>query len=409
MGFLAVDREAFDEIGFRSGHVRLGIDLHNIRDGGGVNYMSNLMAAFQPRDHGFDEIVLFGSDAVLRQMPDRPEVIKIRCGLLGKSLPWRLWFLLTQLTSQLKTHHCDVLYSPGGLYFGRFRPFGTISRNMMPFDRGQWSMYPLGFDRLRLHLLRIAHAVTFSRADLMLFLTNTAREAIAAQIPLLRGEVAVVPHGVDRGLFSVSQGGSRSQARTRTDRLRIVYPSRLEPYKHQVEVVRAIASLRKVVPAIQLEFYGPANPAYLTFVRAEIATHDPNGEFLFIKGAVPNTDLPQIYRDADALLFASSCENLPNILFEGMAAGIPLICSNVQPMPEVVGDAAVYFDPRSPESIAAAVLSWIDHSSESSARIEAGLRRVQTVTWEICASRTFGLLGRLARSSESTVDAEQGE
>ena len=56
--------------------------------------------------------------------------------------------------------------------------------------------------------------------------------------------------------------------------------------------------------------------------------------------------LPEHLREAELFVFASSCENLPNILIEGMAAGLPIACSRRPPMPEVLGDAGESFDPE---------------------------------------------------------------
>ena len=57
-------------------------------------------------------------------------------------------------------------------------------------------------------------------------------------------------------------------------------------------------------------------------------------------------DLHQKYLDADLGLFASSCENMPNILLETMGAGLPIACSNRQPMPEILKNGGEYFDPE---------------------------------------------------------------
>ena len=61
---------------------------------------------------------------------------------------------------------------------------------------------------------------------------------------------------------------------------------------------------------------------------------------------IPYHELHSEYKDADLGVFASSCENLPIILIEKMASGLPIACSNKGPMPEVLGSAGVYFDPE---------------------------------------------------------------
>ena len=63
-----------------------------------------------------------------------------------------------------------------------------------------------------------------------------------------------------------------------------------------------------------------------------------------------------LYGQMDCVLFASSCENMPNILLEGMSSGLPIVCSNRGPMPEILKTAGEYFNPESIESICAAIM-----------------------------------------------------
>ena len=82
---------------------------------------------------------------------------------------------------------------------------------------------------------------------------------------------------------------------------------------------------------------------------------DPDGDFITYKGTVPHEQLNAHYAAANLCVFASSCENMPNILLEGMASGLPIACSNRGPMSEILGDAGLYFDPEVVDSIAEAI------------------------------------------------------
>ena len=129
-------------------------------------------------------------------------------------------------------------------------------------------------------------------------------------------------------------------------------------YKHQWHVAEAVAQLRSVGLHVVLELAGP--PAAGIGRLKEALNHlDPEGVFITYRGAVPYEKLDVIYAAADIGAFASSCENMPNILLEGMAAGLPMACSHMGPMPEVLGDAGVYFDPEDANSIAGALSKLI--------------------------------------------------
>ena len=88
----------------------------------------------------------------------------------------------------------------------------------------------------------------------------------------------------------------------------------------------------------------------------QVKKSDPvYSEFIKILPFLPHQKLPKYLAKADIFIFASSCENMPNTLIEGMAAGMLIASSNRGPMPEVLGDAGVYFEPESVNSIVQAL------------------------------------------------------
>jgi glycosyltransferase involved in cell wall biosynthesis len=126
---------------------------------------------------------------------------------------------------------------------------------------------------------------------------------------------------------------------------------------------------------------------------------DPTGEFIRYTGTVAHSELPALYAQADLCVFASSCENMPNILLEGMASGLPVACSRMGPMPEVLGDAGVYFDPESATDIARALRALIDSPTLRASVAQRSFERAQRYSWSRCASETFKFLAEVARSS----------
>jgi glycosyltransferase involved in cell wall biosynthesis len=82
-----------------------------------------------------------------------------------------------------------------------------------------------------------------------------------------------------------------------------------------------------------------------------------------------------------------------------MACAIPIVSSDADPMPEVVRDAALYFDPREPQSIADTVRRALTDRQATLARARRGLEYSATYTWERCAERTFRFLAETARAA----------
>lgn len=369
--------------------MKLGIDLHNIRDGGGISYISNLLQAFDPAKHGFDRICLFGSREVLDKMPSAPHIEKRVYPILSRSLPFRLVFLFFMLTKELHRSGCSALYSPGGIYFGSFRPFATISRNMLPFESEKWAMYPWGFDRVRLHILRMVNAATFRRADRMIFLTHFASAVVGVAMGRYNGKTSVIPHGVNRERFRRPADQHLVSSIPHDAAINLVYPSRLEPYKHQIEVIRATAKLRHEFPNISIVLCGPANKNYLRLVEEAMAEYDPNEQFIHYIGEIPNSELPSLYSTAHLMIFASSCENLPNTMIEAFEFGLPIVCSEISPMPEVANGSCRMFDPCNSDSIENAICEALKEWDKSLRMVEIGSNNAKNYSWGLCADKTF--------------------
>jgi glycosyltransferase involved in cell wall biosynthesis len=94
---------------------------------------------------------------------------------------------------------------------------------------------------------------------------------------------------------------------------------------------------------------------------------------------------------------------MPIILLEAMTAGLPIACSNRGPMPEVLGEAGVYFDPESPEQIANAMASLMEDAQKRAECAARAFEYASRYTWERCAKETFSFLAEVGRKNGLTT------
>jgi glycosyltransferase involved in cell wall biosynthesis len=127
-------------------------------------------------------------------------------------------------------------------------------------------------------------------------------------------------------------------------------------------------------------------------LNEEIARSDPAGAFVKQVGVVAADHLPTLLADSDIFVFASSCENMPNTLVEGMAAGLPIACSDRGPMPEVLRDGGTYFDPEDPASIAAAIETLLLDRHLRDRLVIRATELSTEYSWERCAGETWAFL-----------------
>jgi glycosyltransferase involved in cell wall biosynthesis len=314
-------------------------------------------------------------------------------------LIWQRW----TLPRDLKEWQADLLWVPGGSIIPTFRPVVTMSRNMLPFDWKELRRFGLSWIALKLLILRWNQSYSFQRADGTIFLTRYAFDAVTQVTGSLTGRTAIVPHGVNaRFQLPPRRQRARSDA-TASDPIRVVYVSTIDEFKHQWFVVDAIGRLRQEGLPIRLDLYGSARASTLPRLTAAMKRIDSEGEFIRYWGAVDYKEIHKCYAAADLCVFASSCENMPNILIESMAAGLPIACSNRGPMPEVLGDAGIYFNPENPASIAQAVRYLVMAPRLRAEKAAAASAIAASFSWSRCARETFEFLATVVSDRSRTI------
>jgi glycosyltransferase involved in cell wall biosynthesis len=379
--------------------VIVSIDASNIRAGGGVTHLVEILRAATPEAVGFSQVIVWAGRATLERIEDRPWLVKVHLPVFEKSLLLRAIWQRFSLTRLARAVRCDLLYVPGGSYAGSFHPVVTMSRNLLPFEWKELRRFGWSWFAAKLVLLRIAQTQTLRHSDGVIFLTQYARDVIGRIVGRLSSKALIIPHGIDSRFARPPKPQLPIEQYSSSRPFRILYVSIIDAYKHQWHVADAVHRLRESNLPLALTLVGPAYPPALRRLNRMLKRVDPTGEFIRYTGTVAHSELPALYAQADLCVFASSCENMPNILLEGMASGLPVACSRMGPMPEVLGDAGVYFDPESATDIARALRALIDSPTLRASVAQRSFERAQRYSWSRCASETFKFLAEVARSS----------
>jgi len=387
--------------------VRLGIDATNLRRGGGLTHLIALLRAAEPQRYGFKEVVIWGDSNTLARIDEASWLRKIVLNELDKSILSRVSWRLLHLGPSARREGCNLLFSPGGSILTKFRPIVTMSRNMLPF---QWrELFRYGFSPLTLKfiILRFMQSRSFRKASGVIFLNDWARTAVGPVVGPSEGPCAVIPHGVDAGCTNEPKEQRSISEYGESNPFRLLYVSIIDVYKHQWNVVAAVARLRKKGFPATLDLAGPAYGPSLRRLRRSLKRYEKEEIYVSYLGELGRKELHQSLREADLFVFASSCENMPNILLEGMAAGLPVACSDRGPMPEILADAGVYFDPESIDSIASAIETLISDPALRAKNARLAYSYSQQYTWKKCADETFRFLATVAKphAALETVDS----
>ena len=385
----------------------VGIDATNLRGGGGITHIVELLNAAELTNHGITKVIIWGGKPMLDKLPERAWLDKISPPSVNRGSFARMIWQSFKLGSLAHDAKCDVLFVPGGSFAGNFKPVVTMSQNLLPFEWRELRRFGWSWLTLKCMILRFTQAHTFRRADGIIFLTRYAKEVVMRVIQDAAGKTMIVPHGIDKRFIHLPRKQLPINCYSVDNPFRILYVSIIDMYKHQWNVAEAVAQLRKKGIPLVLDIIGPAYLPALKRLNKTLDLIDPTRQFVRYKGPLPHEELHLSYTKAELCLFASSCENLPNILLEGMASGLPIACSNFGPMPEVLGDAGVYFDPENPNDIAIALQKLIDNPELRAQIAKASFELSQAYSWRRCANETFGFLAKfMVNAKKKSINSD---
>lgn len=376
----------------------IGIDAINIRAGGGITHLAELLRALKPTDHNILKLVVWAEPTTLALLPDRKWMDKIAIserwnfGLLS-----RLFWQLFKFTSAAKKFGCTVLFVPGGLYFGGFKPVVTMSQNLLPFEIKEIKRFGISAKALKLLALRFLQIKTFKKSSGIIFLTSYSKKIVFNVAGELKAKCIVIPHGLSQAFLKDPKIQKSIQKYTFADPLKILYVSIIDQYKHQCELVEAIYHLRQLGYPITLELIGPAYGPALLSLKIITSRLDPESCWINYSGQIRHEEINKFYESADLGVFASSCEAFGIILLELMGSGLPIACSRQGALQEILGDDGVYFDPTLPTSIASALQTLIDSESVREEKSRASHNRAKQFLWDRCAFDTFTFIASVAK------------
>ena len=300
------------------------------------------------------------------------------------ALPWQLVRAPTSLLEPLIALSVnrlkpDVVFSPMqtmGSWGRKYRLFLTVHdliyyRNRTPprdlpaFIRLLWRVYHLSWWPQRMLL---------NGADGVVTVSETTR-ALIKEHRLTRRPVTVVANAADPVM-----GVLRHRSIPETTRL--VYMGSFMPYKNLDTLVSAMADL----PEYELHLLSRVSPAD----RSRLVRRAPQARLVFHDG-VTDDDYHRLLRSASALVTASLDEGFGIPLVEAMSLGIPVVVSDIPIFREIGGSAALYFDPRSADSIASAVRTLAE-PGEWAARSAHSVEQAAHFTWAASARTLLNIL-----------------
>ncbi len=367
--------------------MRIGINaLYLIpgKVGGSEIYIRNLVK-WLPRVCAQDEFVVFAnreSAGVFESIS--PEVKVVNCALNAASRPARILWEQLVLPFQVRIHGIDVLIS-GGMTAPFFCP---VRSYVMIYDL-QHINQPENFSRFQLLFLRSIIYMSAKSARGVLTLSEKSKSDIVRHYRIAPKDVFVTHLASDAGSFRKRSAEETAGVRKRyklPERF-ILYIASSLPHKNYERLLEAFSEVKAADAGIKLVLIGARSYGH-DVIAAKIDELGLKEDVVFL-GWLPFEDIPLIYSACELFVFPSLHEGFGIPVLEAMAAGVPVVCSGIEVLSEVAGDAALFVDALDTGSIARGMLKVLQDRVLREGLVKKGLKRAAMFSWEKTAADTL--------------------
>jgi len=212
------------------------------------------------------------------------------------------------------------------------------------------------------------------------------QEELVKRYNLPKNKIVVTYEGVDEKLLQskTSLDSKNVLAKYKIKIPFVVYTGSLYPHKN---VERLVMAVKKINQDLKLVIVCVRNIFYDRFL--EKIKKLQAEKFVNLVGFVPDEDLAALYNQAEAFVFPSFWEGFGLPGLEAMALGLPVISSNSSCLPEVYGEAALYFDPLKMEELSEKIKLLRNNKQLREKLIASGFNQVKKYSWTKMARETL--------------------
>lgn len=310
----------------------------------------------------------------------------------------------TQLRFWIDYKNLDVMFCP--LFF--IAPSDCPIPAVASILDVQHEFFPQYFSKKVLADIRKSTADTLQQADGILTISEYSKKTIIDKYQVVGDKICVTYLNSD-GVFDLPVDTVRKEEiKNKIGAEYIFYPANSWPHKNHINLLKAYSILKeKYHTGLKLVFTGDGKQQ-----KKEIDEYISNNnlkEDIIYLGYLPQDSMPYVFSNATVLAFPSVFEGFGIPLVEAMKAKVAIACSECGSIPEVAGDAALYFDAYNPEDIAEKIYRLESDEKLRQRLIAKGELIAQKYSWKTCAEETVAYLRNIWEENRTERIDKYGE
>jgi glycosyltransferase involved in cell wall biosynthesis len=374
--------------------MRLGLDLLFLvpdETGGRETYARELIGAMSAREPGLAATAFVNRETPSSLAADLGAVTRVVRLPVSARRPeqWALGELVL-LPAAARRAGIDLLHSPAN-----FAPAGGGTRRVISLHDLQYRAVPDLVPPIRRAGTAAMLRLAARRATRLITGAEAAREEIVRAFGVPAARIDVIPHGLGARRAPAPVGETELRARHRIgDRAVIIAVGTDLPHKNLGALLDALALVpAERRPVLLIAGAGTDGPGLHARARAAGVVDDVR-----LLGFAPGGELEGLYVIAAGAIMPTLYEGFGLPVLEAMDRGVPVACSDIPVMREVAGDAALFFAPRRPQEIAAAIGRLVGDGDLRARLVAAGHQRASRFSWDRAAEMTLATYRRALAS-----------
>lgn len=250
---------------------------------------------------------------------------------------------------------CDIFWSP---HFNiPLLPIKATHKFLTICDAFHWANYDTLSLLQKIYTNTVGYFIKRNWASKTFTISEFSKAEIIKYIGIPKERIEIVYCAVD------SQFNGNYVKKNIQDKY-LLFVGNVKPHKNLLNALIAFNSIKDKYPDYKFYIVGKKD-GFITGQFDELSLYIENlAERVYFTGYVDDQDLKNYYANASLFIFPSKYEGFGLPPLEAMTFNIPIVCSNAASLPEVCGDAVLYFDPNDFEDIADKIMQVIDHKWE---------------------------------------------
>ena len=286
---------------------------------------------------------------------------------------------------------CKALYVPSGICLFSPIPKILFFQNLIPFQWKNLRKYKFSKTFFRLILIRIFQLISSHCASSIIFPSKFSLNIISkssffnSKVP-----ISFIYHGVNQKFYNIPSPQKSIKYFSKNQPFIISYISIIDVYKNHLNVFKAVQKIINIKKLpLHLQFIGSSNSKFAKNLLFQIFQNKDVESWFSYRPEIRNELLPNIYKNSNLIINASSCESFGMGGLESILSGQPVLASNSTVYQEILGKGALYFNELDVDDIYHSILDIIYSVKKRNKVIKEASKKETEFTWEKCSSKTF--------------------